>query len=494
MPRWSSLQVALARTPLTLTLLLLLVLLRYLAVLHMPVATDDVDYYEWLAAAARAPAAASDPPMAQWVRWFAAGPEQFWAARAVVACLSVVGDVLLFRSLLRSLSWKVGHWFLLLQTVSTGMAHTAVALLPLAIGSSAVAVATAHVLAMFVRPTGEAITHRRFHATAALVAFVVGGVAGWPPAAALATPFAVYIVVVAVGEKYRGWTVRELARTAAVVAVVAGVVAGSAQLFPFHGGLHFVSLGGREPWWYYLSSLFLDFSAIAVLALLGVVVNVLLTAMFRLSNRHTNVLNMALTYPLLLWFAVFSCRSCKTHRAMYPVYPLVLATASQAVAQLVAIALGLVRGPIFVKRFVHHAVVGVVAVAVAALSISHTTALVERGLALVEVYGHVENGTVCVGREWRHYPSSFFLGSGAQLAVTEAEASIGSTPVVDVSACDYYVDSTAPGGSVVWSDGAAVSTAPEWTPLHCTAYNTRQWQLPGQPPQSLLCVLGRTIR
>lgn len=211
--------------------------------------------------------------------------------------------------------------------------------------------------------------------------------------------------------------------------------------------------------------------------------------------------------PLYLWCAIFFTQAHKEERFLFPVYPLICLSAAIGGRALEAIAGHAARSLTGFARRVASTVAQrawiVLLVATTLLSVSRTVALYRNFRAPMEIYmelgplanleaesrgsqdGTVAPSTLCVGKEWYRFPSSFFLPLNWELAFIESEfrgqlpkpyaAGANATRIiptdmndanreersryVNPSLCNYLIDTD---GHSVTAREPDYSSSPEW--------------------------------
>lgn len=321
----------------------------------------------------------------------------FYVVRLAIVLFTVWGEITLYRLIRRQFGKEALNWFMVFSAALTGMAHAGVALLPLlwALQTQLVAVAAAldgHYLTLVVWQ-------------------FVGGLLGWPFALALGVPVGLTVVI---RRQFNTVVGAILAFTLICTLLVAvdlyyydrlvlvpwnivkyNVLSGDDGVGP--------EIFGTEPWTYYPVNLVLNFHVVAVAGYLGAVVN------YFFYNPKRVWLVLA---PLLIWLAIFFTQPHKEERFLYPIYPLVVANAA-----LLAAAVG---------RYVRSRLLKVVAaVAVTVVSCLRTAALILHYLAPLTVMSTFWDGnettsvdqhkSVCVGKEWYHFPTLMLLPENYRL-------------------------------------------------------------------------------
>ncbi|CAO3684165.1 unnamed protein product [Umbelopsis ramanniana] len=217
---------------------------------------------------------------------------------------------------------------------------------------------------------------------------------------------------------------------------------------------------GTEPWWFYIVNGFLNFNIIFLLALgsgLCVIVTMYVDRN-RVSNNSTPgfvdavspyILLALKLVPFYIWLAIFTLQPHKEERFLFVAYPLICLNAS--------IALFLVRGWIHRATGMFGASISTrlytVKYTTAAFLVISTLLSVSRILALIKYYGAPKEvysalwnyqvdsrtldfdyldenyrydstlgeKTLCVGKEWYRFPSSYFLPNDVRLGIIKSD-------------------------------------------------------------------------
>ena len=188
---------------------------------------------------------------------------------------------------------------------------------------------------------------------------------------------------------------------------------------------HGPDLYGTEPWTFYLMNGALNFNGAFLLAILVMPIYVLVKALVPLQETSRKFVPAWMVHLALhLWLLVFGLQPHKEERFLYPIYPLLCLAAATTVDYLQKLYFFL-----FVRQKIRHFLdhtqwISVVILAIfGTLSCSRVLALYHNYHAPMDVWMHVahlpqmENRldmyekpfSVCVGKEWHRYPSSFFL-------------------------------------------------------------------------------------
>lgn len=406
----------------------------------------------------------------------------FYFIRVVaLAGFTAFSEFKLYRSVRRNFSQSTANWYLMFTTFAPGMSHASVALLPSSFAMTWINWGTASALDVLSDANTLAVVGPTIHA---IVCFLVAGIVGWPFALAIGIPFGLFTL------RLRSHTpplTRIVFALWAIfpIMVVSLLVVDSyfydrkALFVPFNIVFYNVfanegegpEIFGTEPFSYYILNLALNFNVVFILGALGAVLNpYIATLKYRAS--------FGASIPILVWCFVFFRQKHKEERFLYPIYSLICLSGAIFTSEMVK----LVRQFIslkFVTRFL-----------IAISSILYITVSVSRILALVNTYSAPlttatvfheletrqptsEIVNVCVGREWYHFPTSFFLPDNYRLrfvqsgfdgllpgdfkenvSLKEAASAYpsGMNPtntfsadkVVPFEVCDYYIDNTSP--------------------------------------------------
>lgn len=458
----------------------------------------------------------------------------FYIVRAILGGLVFIGEIRLYFSLRKNVSDKVAKWFLFFSGVSTGMTHGSVALLPLSFALMGHLYALSEVLNYY---TSKHIQS----AWIAVAWYTLSGLLGWPFALVLATPALLYVISTlqpALAINFLGGCALIFISLGGCIVAYDLLLYQKLSLVPLNIVLYNVlfadeesgpNIFGTEPFSYYFLNLALNFNVIAVLAFLGVAFSPLL-AFFNAHfarqikesdpkylspvARLTPSLVALLMAPFVLWFAIFSSQPHKEERFLYPIYPTISLSAAIFMANVnsfisqsnYSVNLKIVSS--FHRLFN----IGLVTI-VSALSVLRTLQLVMDYSAPLDVYKHIPEdaeGSICVGREWYRYPSSFFLPENARLRFVESGfkgllpgdfpegqdlvQAISSYPagmnnknnydagkVIPFDNCDYYIDidesvDSEAGERPVFSEKKVVDPF-NWELVYCGKFidNTRSY-------------------
>lgn len=353
----------------------------------------------------------------------------------------------MWRSVCLALNPRVGLFFILALVFSPGNFHSSTAYLPSSFAMYMVMIGAAS----FMNWRGGLKT------SLGMFWFAVGGVLGWPFAIALCAPFVfeeAFFAMLSDRERFFESFIR-LARgvVATIVLVVRPYppfpVFATPNTVPqafdtaintfFYKKVEIVTwniikynifsstggpdLYGTEPWTFYFKNLLLNFNIWFLLAL----VSLPLFLLQKFTARHTagasfqsGLRTLVFLSPFYLWLAVFTCQPHKEERFMYPAYPFLALNAALALHILLTF-LGSsdpktspVIGRIPAKLKL--AAVAAALLASVTLGLARVWGLYAGYHAPLAVYAPLSSpdvagpgDTVCLGKDWYRFPSSFFL-------------------------------------------------------------------------------------
>lgn len=408
---------------------------------------------------------------------------QFYWLRLVALCgFTCLTELKLFNTLNSKVSGKVSTWFLFLSSIAPGMSHAGVALLPSSFAMNCVTLATANSFSALIDNSIK-------HAVYAIIWFLIGGVIGWPFALVLGLPFGLFILI------------QKLSKLNTLVALIKGCLIGlfsiliisttidswfykKFDLVPMNIVLYNVfgeqgegpEIFGVEPFNYYILNLLVNFNVVAILGYIGLLVNV-----FLLGEKIRFKVLITVSLPLLLWSAIFGAQPHKEERFLYPIYPLLVLSCSFLLTLIFPAISFVSRGVIgntinskYLEKFTQlcfSTLVGVVSILrIINLVENYSTPLsVHRELSTMPL--SLDTVNVCTGREWYHFPNSFFLPSNYRLRFvrsgfdgllpgdflegTELQVSTSTIPlnmnnknqfaedkIIDFDQCHYYIDNS----------------------------------------------------
>ena len=439
---------------------------------------------------------------------------QFYWIRLIALCgFTCFTELRLFYSINSSLNRKVGNWFLFLSSIAPGMSHAGVALLPSSFAMNCVTMATANSLLAISENNISYSVH-------AIVWFLIGGIVGWPFALALGLPFGLFILIQNIN-KYN--TLFSLIKGCVFGLVSILIISTSIDswfyqkfdLVPLNIVLYNVfgeqgegpEIFGVEPFHYYILNLLVNFNIIAILGYIGLVLNVFL---FGEKNRYKVLITVS--SPLLIWSIIFGGQPHKEERFLYPIYPLLILSSSLLLTFIFPMVTFMSKGVTANKinsKHIEKLVQLLFAFLVGVVSILRIINLVENYSTPLSVHREISAlpvsdmpVNVCTGREWYHFPNSFFLPDNYRLKFirsgfdgllpgdflegTSLKTSTSSIPpnmnnknqyaddkVINFEECSYYVDNSQAANlevgepSIIERNGDELNANEDWSVVQC---------------------------
>lgn len=406
----------------------------------------------------------------------------FYYIRVVALCgFTSYTEYTLFRSVRRNFSSYAANWYLLFSTVSAGMSHAGVALLPSSFAMGWVTWATASALDVLTLENSFASVKP---SVIAISCFLVSGIYGWPFTLALGVPFGLFTLIT----RYQTSPLIRIVLCCVVVLVALVSLLISVDSFIYDRTMLFVPFNivlynvfsladegpeifGTEPFSYYVKNLLLNFNVVSILAYVGAFANPLF---FRDKFRTS----IGISMPLVLWSFIFGRQAHKEERFLYPIYPLITLSGAVFTSNL----FNLSKKYISYKWMIRAVSVSFMLL-IALVSLLRMVNLVENysaPLTTASVFSQISNETsdltiknVCIGREWYHFPTSFFLPDNfrlrfiksgfdgllpgdfpEQVSLMKAASSypkgmnskniFSPDKIVDLDTCDFVIDSSSP--------------------------------------------------
>lgn len=418
----------------------------------------------------------------------------FYFMRCILGFVCALCEVYFYKGVLKRFGPVVARSTLVLLLFSTGMFVSCTAYLPSSFSMYCTMVAFG----------GWFLGDHRV----TVFATAVGALVGWPFSAALSLPAAYDIAFVK--RKLHPILISCVSSLAFILPVLMAIDShyyGRTVLAPLNIVMynvfskHGANLYGVEPWSFYFKNGLLNFN-FAFAAALASGPAVLLRAKLTKQgvSKQDYLLELA---PLYLWCAIFFSQAHKEERFLFPVYPLICLCAAICVSVLESLTSLCSRA----LTGIAHRVTSVLAqhvwliflTATTLLSVSRTVALYRNFRAPMEIYmelgplasigadnqDDISPSTLCVGKEWYRFPSSFFLPQNWELSFIESEfrgqlpkpypSSTNATRIIPTdmndankeersryispNLCDYLVDTD---GHDVTDREPDYSSSPEW--------------------------------
>ncbi|KAL7838557.1 hypothetical protein AOLI_G00269610 [Acnodon oligacanthus] len=355
----------------------------------------------------------------------------FYFLRCVLAFTCCVCELYFYKAVCKKFGLHVGRLMLAFLVLSAGMFCSSAAFLP----------STFCMYSTVVAMTGWFLGRPSL----AILGVAAGAIVGWPFSALLGIPIAFDLLLLK--KKWKSfitWTLVSLVLFLVPVVVVDSYYYGKLVVAPLNIILYNVftphgpDLYGTEPWHYYFVNGFLNFNIVFVLALFSLPLTALMEALL----QRFNVQNLGRPYwltlsPMYLWMLVFFTRPHKEERFLFPIYPLICLCGAVALSSLQKCYHFMFQR----YRLEHYTIssnwlaLGSV-ILFAVLSLSRSVALFRGYHAPLDLYPEfhriakdpaihtVPEGrpvSVCVGKEWYRFPSSFLLPNNWQLQFIQSE-------------------------------------------------------------------------
>lgn len=190
---------------------------------------------------------------------------------------------------------------------------------------------------------------------------------------------------------------------------------------------------GTEPWHFYLRNLFINFNIWLFFALAAAPLLFISKFVLRLPLALNYTRTFWLLQPFYLWMAIMTSQPHKEERFMYPIYPALALNAAISLHIIVEylsrikIPSGRVSQHV-PPRFINFGAILIVAIG-AVLGFLRIAGLSTGFAAPLHVYEPLFNETmsirpgetVCLGKEWYRFPSSYFLPEGTRAKFVKSE-------------------------------------------------------------------------
>ncbi|KAE8355004.1 Alg9-like mannosyltransferase family-domain-containing protein [Aspergillus coremiiformis] len=366
---------------------------------------------------------------------FASKSSQFYAIRFVLAIICAASQTRLYAAICRTLSPKIGLFFLMIVAFSPGMFHASASFLP-----------SSFTMYMSMLGLTSFLEWRRPKIAQGIMWFGLGAIVGWPFAGALIVPLLLAEVLIgfvsgspwAVISGILHGAIRCLAILAAEIAVdyaflrrVAIVPWNIVAYNVFGGEGKGPEIFGTEPWTFYIRNLLLNFNIWFVFAMLAAPF-LLLQAAFRphATNKETLLRTATLITPFYMWFAIFTAQPHKEERFMYPAYPFLALNAAIAIHMVLSY-IGSKNSQGSHGRLLANVKLAIVtAIVLAAINagLLRTVGMITAYNAPLQVFEPLQRlqiahagDSVCFGKEWYRFPSSFFLPDGMRAKFIRSE-------------------------------------------------------------------------
>jgi alpha-1,2-mannosyltransferase len=188
---------------------------------------------------------------------------------------------------------------------------------------------------------------------------------------------------------------------------------------------------GTEPWTFYIRNLILNFNVWFILAISAGPL-VLLQAILRshTTNNETLLRTLTLISPFYMWFGIFTIQPHKEERFMYPAYPFLALNAAISFHMVLSYISSSNPKELIGRVPAKLKLAAVMSVLLLAINggLLRTLGMVtayNAPLKVLEPLGRLEivhpGDSVCFGKEWYRFPSSFFLPGGLRAKFIRSE-------------------------------------------------------------------------
>ncbi|GKZ76006.1 mannosyltransferase [Aspergillus niger] len=445
---------------------------------------------------------------------FSSKSAEFYVIRCFLALVCAACETRLYSAICRTLSPRIGLLFLMVVAFTPGMFHASAAFLP----SSFTMYMSMLGLTAFLDWRGGQKTAQ------GIMWFGLGAIVGWPFAGALMLPLLLEEVIISLlSSNMRGMflsvvdgALRCLVILALEIAVDYAflrklvIVPWNIVAYNVFGGEgRGPDIFGVEPWTFYIWNLLLNFNiwfafAMAAAPLLA------LQALFRpkATSVQTLLRTVTLITPFYMWFAIFIAQPHKEERFMFPAYPFLALNASIAfhmVLSFVGSSNPKVPAGSMLPKIKLAVIMSIILVALNA-GLLRIVGMISAYNAPLKIFEPLEQpgvaqpgDTVCFGKEWYRFPSSFFLPKDMRAKFVRSEfrgllpgefpeaadlsALLEGTSQIpagmndrneedlgkytDLSQCSFLVDSEFPSRTVTELEPDYIHQDTQWEQLAC---------------------------
>lgn len=190
---------------------------------------------------------------------------------------------------------------------------------------------------------------------------------------------------------------------------------------------------GTEEWHFYIRNLLLNFNIwflLAVAALPLFILKKILSRTPQEGGQVTGLRSIIFMSPFYLWLGIFSFQPHKEERFMYPVYPALALNAAMSLHIILA-AFGQSDPKTLIGKIPARLKLAVVSFALIGsvdVGLARMYGVYSAYSAPLKIYEPLQNGTigmrgdsVCFGKEWYRFPSSYHLPNGMKAKFVKSE-------------------------------------------------------------------------
>ncbi|KAF2760102.1 hypothetical protein EJ05DRAFT_492029 [Pseudovirgaria hyperparasitica] len=442
---------------------------------------------------------------------------EFYFLRLVFAFVCALCETRLYEVIQKTVNWRVALFFLIIIVTSPGMFHSSTAYLP-------------STFAMYTTMLGVSsfMDWRDGLRTAqGIMWFAVGACVGWPFAGALILPFILEEFLLAfVSSSGIGVFTRLLDGAVRSLLVLALQVAIDTWFYrkltivPWNIVDYNVlsnqekgpNIYGTEPWHFYGRNLLINFNVWFVFALLSCPL-----LLWQHLTRRQKISNMTIlrafvfVSPFYLWLGIFTLQPHKEERFMYPVYPALALNAAMSL-HIVLSYIGSTDPRDLASKVpasVKFGLVSIFMLGALDLGVLRTLSLATGYAAPLQVYSPLRSpgvalpgDSICLGKEWYRFPSSYHMPDGVKAKFVKSEfsgllpgefhqtdADSGFYPAtwqvpsgmndrneedlgkyIDIAQCKFMVDSSFPSTVPSELEPNYIEQTDTWEALKCEAF------------------------
>jgi alpha-1,2-mannosyltransferase len=437
---------------------------------------------------------------------------EFYFLRIALALVCALCESRLYSVVSRTINPRVAIFFAMALVFSPGMYHAAPAYLP-------------STFAMYTSMLGFSAFMdwtRGIKTAQGIMWFGLGTTLGWPFAGALVLPFiAEEAILATVTGDIFDTCMRILNGGLGSLAVLAAQTAIDSFFYHkltcvplnivlynvFSGGSRGPDIYGVEPWHFYVRNLALNFNIWFFLALAAFPLLLLQHIIIQKAvSKQTLLRSVVFVTPFYLWLVIFTAQPHKEERFMYPIYPALALNAAMSLHIILA-NFGSTDPRHFVSKIPASVKLAVVSIPlllsfnVGMLRIVGTFTAYSAPLNVYQFSNVTAADTVCLGKEWYRFPSSFFLPNEVHAKFiksefsgllpgefSEANVGFGVFPgtwlvpsgmndenledigkYTDINRCTYLIDSDLPSASPTELEPNYVSSD-HWQTLKCASF------------------------
>jgi alpha-1,2-mannosyltransferase len=437
---------------------------------------------------------------------------EFYFLRIFLGLVCALCESRLYSVVSRTINPRVAIFFAMALVFSPGMYHAAPAYLP-------------STFAMYTSMLGFSAFMdwtRGMKTAQGIMWFGLGTTLGWPFAGALVLPFiAEEVILATMTSDIFDTCMRILNGGLGSLAVLAAQTAIDSFFYHkltcvplnivlynvFSGGSRGPDIYGVEPWHFYVRNLALNFNIWFFLALAALPLLLLQHVIIQKTvSKQTLLRSVVFVTPFYLWLAIFTAQPHKEERFMYPIYPALALNAAMSLHIILA-NFGSADPHHFVSKIpasIKLALVSIPLLLSFNLGMLRTIGTFTAYSAPLNVYKFTDAtaaDTVCLGKEWYRFPSSFFLPNGVHAKFikseftgllpgefSEANVGFGVFPgtwlvpsgmndenledvgkYADINRCTYLVDSKLPSAAPTELEPDYVSSD-HWQKLKCASF------------------------